>query len=58
MMRMVFLFLVFWMAVVLGLHVWRQLTGKEKWKTIKTVIYGLLTAAITFVILSVFVILF
>lgn len=58
MMRMLVLFLVMWAAVTGGLGVWRQLSGKEKWSIVKTVSYGLFTAVIAFVILSVFVILF
>ena len=55
---MLVLFLVMWAAVTGGLGIWRQLSGKEKWSIVKTVSYGLSTAVIAFVILSVFVILF
>ena len=58
MMRMLILFIVMWAAVTGGLCIWRQLSGKEKWSIVKTVSYGLFTAVIAFVILSVFVILF
>lgn len=58
MMRMLILFIATWAFVTGGLGVWRQLSGKEKWSIVKTVSYGLFTAVIAFVILSVFVILF
>lgn len=51
-------FLIVWASVVIGISSWRSLSNKEKFTTIKTAVYGFLTATIAFIILTTIVILF
>lgn len=58
MFKMIIVFLAFWGFVTGALGVWRQMENKERWSLVKLGAYGLLTAVITFVILTTLVILF
>ena len=51
MIKGIIFFLGLWAVITGGINVWRSLTGKEKWDTIKCVWFGALTCAITFIIL-------
>lgn len=57
MIRGIIFFLIVWSAVAFGINLWRGLTGKEKWNTIKCISYGAITAVIAlwFVVGIVFV---
>ena len=55
---MIIVFIAFWAFVTGAIGVWRQLGNKDRWSLVKTGVYGLLTALITFVILTSIVILF
>ena len=58
MFKMIIVFLAFWGFVTGALGVWRQMENKERWSLVKLGASGLLTAVITFVILTTLVILF
>lgn len=58
MIRGILFFLFLWLAVGVSINAWRQLTGKEMWSLVKTVVYGAITASIAFVFLVGVVILF
>ena len=58
MIRMLFFFVVLWIIVTAGINVWREMKGKERWETVKTLAYGFTTAVITFVLLTIMVVLF
>lgn len=51
-------FLFVWIAVSVGISLWRGLTGKEKWDIIKCVSYGAITAIIASVFIVSIVVLF
>lgn len=56
-MRGIIFFLIVWALVAVGINVWRSLTGKEKWNTIKCISYGAITSiiALWFVVGIVFI---
>lgn len=58
MIRMLFFFVLLWIIVTTGINVWREMKGKERWETTKSVLYGLFTATITFGLIVLMVILF
>lgn len=58
MIRMLLFFVVLWIIVTAGINVWREMKGKERWKTIKTVGYGFFTACVTFGLIVLMVVLF
>lgn len=58
MIKGIIFFLALWAVVTGGINVWRSLTGKEKWDTIKCVWFGAVTCVITFIIVTVMVVLF
>lgn len=51
-------FLIFWAAVTGGIGLWRSLSTKEKWSTVKLGAYGFATAVVAFVIIIAIVVLF
>ena len=55
---MFIVFIAFWAFVTGAIGVWRQMENKERWSLVKIGAYGLLTAIITFVLLTSIVILF
>jgi hypothetical protein len=58
MFKMIIVFLAFWGFVTGAIGLWRQMENKERWSLVKTIVYGFLTACITFTILTTIVILF
>lgn len=56
--RMILTFILTWVSVTAGIHVWRGLNNLEKWKTTKVVAFGFVTAVTTTVVLTMFVFLF
>jgi hypothetical protein len=58
MIRGIILFLALWAVVTGGINVVRSLTGKEMLDTIKCVLYGLMTALLSFIIILFIVFLF
>lgn len=57
-MKSVILFLTLWAVITGGINVWRSLTGREMFDIIKCVVYGLVTAMLTFGFLLLIVVLF
>jgi hypothetical protein len=58
MLKMLVAFLSLFLIFFFGIEIFRSLTRREKWDTVKTVTYSLAIAAITVVTLIVIVILF
>lgn len=58
MIKGIIFFLGLWAFVTGCIGVWRQMTGKERWSTVKVCSYGAATALLAFVILVGIVILF
>jgi hypothetical protein len=58
MFKLVVTFLLFWGFVTGLIGMWRHMPNNERWTTVKTAMYGLATAIITFAIMSAIVILF
>lgn len=58
MIRAVIIFLALWAVITGGINVWRSLTGREMFDIIKCVVYGLVTAMLTFGALFLIVVLF
>lgn len=58
MIRAVILFLALWAVITGGINVVRSLTGREMLDTIKCVVYGMVTAMLTFGALFLIVVLF
>jgi hypothetical protein len=58
MIRMILFFVFLWIVVTTGINIWRQMKGKQKLKTIKSVAYGFFTACVTFGLIVLMVILF
>lgn len=58
MIRGIIFFLALWAVVTGGINVVRSLTGREMLDTIKCVVYGLVTALISFVLILLIVFLF
>jgi hypothetical protein len=58
MVKVIITFLLLWGVVTGLIGMWRHMPNNERWSTVKVATYGLVTATITFVILSAIVILF
>ena len=58
MLKMLVTFLSLFLIFFFGIEIFRSLTKKEKWDTVKTVCYSLAIATLTVVTLIVIVILF
>jgi hypothetical protein len=58
MIRGVIIFLILWLVITTGINVWRSLTGLEKFDIMKSSVYGLVTAMLTFGTLFLIVVLF
>ena len=56
--RMILGFLLVWGSVMLGVTLFREMSGKEKWALIKLLTFGGVCAIITSVLLMALVILF
>lgn len=58
MVRMLIIFIAFWILIASSFELFRALTGKERWQLIKTLIVSGFYAIITLVVLGFIVILF
>lgn len=58
MIRTILMFVVITVFIGMGIEVFRNMTGREKWKLTKSIAYALLCSSITFIVLSIVVILF
>ena len=58
MIRSIIFFLALWAFVTGGINVVRRLTGREMLDTIRCVVYGLMTALLTFALIVTMVVLF
>lgn len=56
--RMIFTFFCFWSATVGAILIWQALLGKQKWKVVKTLMFGLFTSVIAISVITLIVILF
>ena len=58
MIRGIIFFLALWAVITGGINVVRRLTGREMLDTIRCVVYGLMTALLTFALIVTMVVLF
>ena len=58
MIRSIIFFLALWAVITGGINVVRRLTGREMLDTIRCVVYGLMTALLTFALIVTMVVLF
>lgn len=57
-MKIISSFFVFWVLIMLGIVVFRELTKKERWTLIKTLAFSAGCAILAFLVLTTIVILF
>lgn len=57
-MRILFMFLVFWVMIMAATLVFRGMTGRERWALTKMLTFGLITSIVTMFVLVGIVILF
>lgn len=57
-MRLLFVFLVFWIMIMSATLVFRGMTGRERWAMTKIATFGLVTSIVTMFVLGAIVVFF
>jgi hypothetical protein len=58
MIKLLFVFFIFAVLINFSIIAWRALSGKEKWSTVKTILYSVLVSLLAVSVMAVIVILF
>jgi hypothetical protein len=55
---MIFSFFAFWAVIVGAILIWQAMSGREKWKVFKTLMFGAVTSVLAVAVITFIVILF